>query len=142
MDYRDLNVYKSAFELGEWAGMFARSLRPPFDTTVGVQIIRSARSVTANIAEAWRKRIYPAHFVSKITDAEAEAAETQMWVEYAYSDGLIDAATCAKQVQAYDRILRQLVNLRRRHVAGTRGSDAPEPPGRGRAPRHSRRREH
>jgi four helix bundle protein len=47
------------------------------------QMRRSSRSVCANIAEAWRKRRYPNAFVSKLSDSEAEAAETQVWIEFA-----------------------------------------------------------
>ena len=54
------------------------------------QIRRSSRSVCANIAEAWRKRRYPNAFISKLSDAEAEAAETQVWLEFALRCGYID----------------------------------------------------
>ena len=103
--------------MGVWAGVFARQLTDRVDQRLGDQIVRSARSVPANIAEAWRKRMYPAHFVSKITDAEAEAAETQVWLEFAYYDGLIDSRLYTSHVQAYDKIITQLVNLRRTHKA-------------------------
>ena len=48
------------------------------------QIRRSSRSVCSNIAEAWRKRKYPAYFVSKLSDSDAEAAETQVWLDFAF----------------------------------------------------------
>ena len=51
------------------------------------RIRRSSRSVCANIAEAWRKRRYPAHFVSKLTDSDSEAAETQVWLDFALKCG-------------------------------------------------------
>ena len=54
------------------------------------QIRRASRSVTANIAEAWRKRRYPAAFISKINDAEGEAAETQTWLEYSVRCGYLN----------------------------------------------------
>ena len=47
------------------------------------QIRRSSRSVTANLSEAYKKRRYPKHFVSKLTDSDAENGETQTWLEYA-----------------------------------------------------------
>ena len=47
------------------------------------QIRRSSRSVCSNIAEAWRKRRYPAHFISKLSDADSEAAETEVWLRFA-----------------------------------------------------------
>jgi len=117
LDFRELRVYRASFKLGVWAGVFARALTDRVDQRLGDQIVRSARSVPANIAEAWRKRMYPAHFASKITDAEAEAAETQVWLEFAYYDGLIDSRLYTSHVQAYDKIISQLVNLRRTHNA-------------------------
>ncbi len=48
-------------------------------------IRRSSRSIGANIAEAWQKRIYIAHFVSKLTDSDGELAETQHWIDTAYA---------------------------------------------------------
>jgi len=117
LGFRDLDVYQEAFRLGVWAGSFARQLKNARDQRLGDQIIRSARSVPANIAEAWRKRMYPAHFAAKITDAEAEAAETQVWIDFAYSDGLIDSTLHASHRQAYEKILTQLTNLRRTHTS-------------------------
>jgi len=54
------------------------------------QIRRSSRSVSGNIAEAFRKRRYPKNFVSKLSDSEGEAAESQVWLDYAYSCKYID----------------------------------------------------
>ena len=51
------------------------------------QIRRSSRSVCANLAEAWRKRRYEGAFFSKLNDAEAEAAETEVWIEFAVNAG-------------------------------------------------------
>ena len=53
------------------------------------QIRRSSRSVTANIAEAYRKRRYPKHFISKLTDADAENSETQVWLQYSHDCGYL-----------------------------------------------------
>jgi four helix bundle protein len=60
------------------------------------QIRRSSRSVPANIAEAWRKRRYPAAFVSKLNDAEGESAETQTHLEIAKRCGYIDSASTSR----------------------------------------------
>jgi len=49
------------------------------------QIRRCSRAVCANIAEAWRKRRYPAHFVSKLSDADSEAAETEVWLDFGFN---------------------------------------------------------
>ncbi|MGQ0830023.1 MAG: four helix bundle protein [Bacteroidota bacterium] len=81
--YRDLNVFKKAFELSML--IFVESKKFPNDERFGLtsQIRRSSRSVSSNIGEGYRKRIYPAHFVSKCTDADMENTETQIWLDYA-----------------------------------------------------------
>jgi four helix bundle protein len=75
------------------------------------QIRRSSRSVCANIAEAWRKRRYPNAFVSKLSDAEAEAAETTVWLEMAVRCGYLNKARADALEQEYERILGKLVNM-------------------------------
>ncbi len=79
------------------------------------QVRRSSRSVSATIAEAWRKRRYAAAFVSKVTDAEAEAAETQVWLEYAVKCGYLKRSEAAPLYGAYNRIVATLVGMTR-HV--------------------------
>jgi four helix bundle protein len=54
------------------------------------QIRRSSRAVCSNLGEAYRKRIYEAHFISKVSDADMENTETQVWLEFAYSCHYID----------------------------------------------------
>ena len=65
----------------------------------------------ANIAEAWRKRRNPNAFISKLSDAEAEAAETQVWLEIAVRCGYLDQATSATIDQESEHILGKLVNM-------------------------------
>jgi four helix bundle protein len=75
------------------------------------QIRRSSRSVCANIAEAWRKRRYQAHFVSKLSDAESEAEETRVWLEFACRCGYLTTAQAEELDDLYDQILGQLVRM-------------------------------
>lgn len=75
------------------------------------QIRRSSRSVSGNIAEAFRKRKYPKSFVSKLTDSEGEAAETQVWLDYALECNYINAEIHAKLFDKYDHIISMLVNM-------------------------------
>src|ERR1700752_3048622 len=75
------------------------------------QIRRSSRSVCANLAEAWRKRRYEAAFVSKLSDAESEAAETQVWLEFAVSCEYLDAARARTLYRTYNEILRMIVGM-------------------------------
>jgi len=75
------------------------------------QIRRSARSVSGNIAEAFRKRKYPKSFVSKLTDAEGEAAETQVWLDYALECGYVETKMHIELFDKYDHIISMLVNM-------------------------------
>jgi four helix bundle protein len=75
------------------------------------QIRRSSRSVAANTAEAWRKRRYPAAFVSKLNDAEGEAAETQTHVEIALRCGYVPKTTFDNINDELEQILGMLVTM-------------------------------
>ena len=75
------------------------------------QIRRSSRSVCANIAEAWRKRRYKAAFIAKMSDAESEAAETQVWLEFATRCNYMKAPLVSEIESAYDQIIGQIVKM-------------------------------
>jgi four helix bundle protein len=83
LSFKDLRVYKLAFELQQ--EIFGISKRFPAEERYALtdQIRRASRSIGANLAEAWQKRRYIAHFVSKLTDADGEQAETQHWLNTA-----------------------------------------------------------
>ena len=75
------------------------------------QIRRSSRSVCTNVAEAWRKRKYEAHFTSKLSDSAAEGDETRVWLEISLASEYIDGPTYEDVDQRYDAILGQLVKM-------------------------------
>ena len=75
------------------------------------QIRRSSRSVCANIAEAWRKRRYEAAFISKLSDAESEAAETQAWLELSVKCGYLNREAGLELFDTYDGIIARLVKM-------------------------------
>ncbi len=85
----DLEVYKRAFAAAMRIFELSKGFPPEERYSLTDQMRRSSRSVCANIAEAWRKRRYPAHWVSKLSDSEAEAAETQTWLEFAVECGYL-----------------------------------------------------
>jgi len=87
--FRELRVYQTAFDAA--MDIFELSKQWPKEERYSLtdQIRRSSRSVCEQIAEAWRKRRYCAHFRSKLTDADSEAAETQSWLEFAFKCGYI-----------------------------------------------------
>lgn len=82
-NYTELKVYQLAFTSA--MRIYELSKKWPTEEKYSLtdQIRRSSRSVCGNIAEAWRKRRYPAHFVSKLSDADTEAAETEVWLDFA-----------------------------------------------------------
>jgi four helix bundle protein len=83
MDFKKLIAYQKAFDLA--MSIFEISKSFPREETYSLtdQIRRSSRSVNANISEAYRKRIYPKHFISKLTDADGENSETNTWLDFA-----------------------------------------------------------
>ncbi|WP_225875324.1 four helix bundle protein [[Limnothrix rosea] IAM M-220] len=107
--FKELRVWQNAMD-GAMV-IFARSKLFPSEEKFSLtdQIRRSSRSVAANLAEAWRKRRYPAAFVSKLSDSEAEAAETQTWVELARRCGYLSDEEAKDLDSRYEQILGQLV---------------------------------
>src|SRR4030066_2076980 len=81
--FRDLEVYQKAFRAAMRIYEITKSFPIEERYSLVDQIRRSSRAVCANLAEAWRKRKYKAAFVAKLSDAESEAAETQVWIEFA-----------------------------------------------------------
>src|SRR5437879_13508829 len=106
-----LDVFKLAREGAK--RFFELSKRFPKEETYSLtdQGRRSSRSVGAQIAEAWRRRKYEAVFVNKLNEAEGEAAETQVWLEYAVRCGYVSTKVGRKLHRAYDGILGKLVNM-------------------------------
>ena len=81
--FKELRVYKLAFEVQQ--EIFEASKRFPMEERYALtdQVRRASRSIGANISEAWQKRRYLAHFISKLTDADGEQAESQHWLDTA-----------------------------------------------------------
>ena len=84
MDFKKLIAYQKSFDLA--MSIFEISKSFPKEETYSLtdQIRRSSRSVPSNIAEAYRKRRYPKHFISKLTDADGENSETNTWLDFAH----------------------------------------------------------
>jgi four helix bundle protein len=109
--FRELDVYTMAMEAA--MGIFELTKRFPVEERYSMtdQMRRSSRSVCANIAEAWRKRRYANAFVAKRSDAEAEAAETEVWLEMAVRCRYLDPTKAADLEQQYEHILGKLVTM-------------------------------
>ena len=90
MDFKKLIAYQKSFDLA--MSIFEVSKSFPKEETYSLtdQIRRSSRSVPANIAESYRKRKYPKHFISKLTDADGENSETNTWLDFALACNYIN----------------------------------------------------
>ncbi len=88
--FRDLEIYKLSREVGKEIFILTKKFPPEEKYSLTDQIRKSSRSVGAQIAEAWGKRRYEMHFISKLTDADAEQFETQHWLEVSVECNYID----------------------------------------------------
>jgi len=82
ISFRELTAYKKAFELAMDIFQLTKNFPSDEKFSLTSQIRRSSRSVCSNISEAYRKRIYRAHFISKTSDADMENSETQVWLDF------------------------------------------------------------
>ena len=109
--FRELRVYQNAMDAAMRVFELTKDFPMEERFSMVDQIRRSSRSVCANLAEAWRKRRYKAAFVAKLSDAESEACETQVWVEFARRCDYLDESTCEDLDNTYDQIIGQLVKM-------------------------------
>lgn len=107
--FKELRVWQNAMDAA--MRVYELSKRFPAEERYSMtdQIRRSSRSVPSNVAEAWRKRRYEAAFVSKLNDAEGEAAETQTWIELALRCRFLSKTEAEDLDHRYEQILGQLV---------------------------------
>jgi len=89
---KELKVYKAAYELAMEIFELSKTWPPEERYSLTDQIRRSSRSVCSNIREAWAKRRYEAHFVSKLTDVDGENSETDTWLNFARDCGYLSIA--------------------------------------------------
>jgi four helix bundle protein len=109
--HRDLDVYRRAMDVA--MRVFEATRTFPKEETYSLidQVRRSSRSVCANLAEAWRKRRYELVFVSKLSDAETEAAETQVWIEFAVKCGYLPRDKGAELYKDCDAVIATIVGM-------------------------------
>ena len=110
--HTELEVYQKAFAAAMKIFEFSKSFPLEEKYSLTDQVRRSSRSVCANQAEAWRKRTYSAHFASKLNDSEAEAAETQTWIQFAVECGYMARETASELYREYESIIAMLVSMR------------------------------
>ncbi len=104
MHFKDLIVYQKAFNLAMEIFEISKSFPKEELYSLTDQIRRSSRSVCGNIAEAYRKRQYPKHFASKLSDSDGENSETLVWLEFAFACKYIDVDVHQKLTSQNDEI--------------------------------------
>ncbi len=107
--HTDLEVYRLAFDAAMEIFELSKCFSVAERYALTDQVRRSSRPVCANLAEAWRKRRYQAAFVAKLSDSEAEAAETQTWLEFAVKCNYLPPDKAKSIYHAYNQILAKLV---------------------------------
>lgn len=107
--YRDLKAFQLSYQLAmEIFFNETKSFPKEEKYSLSDQIRRSSRSIPANIAEAWKKRIYPKMFVSKIIDAAGEAGETEVWLDFAKDCNYLNLEHYESLMNGYDEMNRML----------------------------------
>jgi len=108
----ELDVFRKAFEIATALTDVSRKFPREEMYSLTDQMRKAARSVCSNLAEAWRKRCYEAAFASKLNDAEAEAAETHVWIQFAVKCQYMERELANKYFRACDEVIRILVSMR------------------------------
>ena len=104
--FRELDVYKLSRGLASEIFQISKSFPKAETYSLIDQIRRSSRSIGAQIAEAWAKRRYEKHFISKLTDADGEQQETQHWLETALDCSYIDETTLKYLLKNMNRLVK------------------------------------
>lgn len=105
--FRDLDVYQKAKSVAKVIFEVTQSFPKEEMYSLTDQVRRSSRSIGAQIAEAWAKRRYKKHFVSKLTDADGEQQETQHWIDTAQDCGYLEQV----QVEKLEKTLSEIGNM-------------------------------
>ena len=109
--FKDLIVYQKAFRLAMQIFEITKDFPKIEQFSLTDQIRRSSRSVCVNIGETWRRRMYPAHFVSKLTDADAEATETIIWLDFSLECKYLEPVIHKKVFAGYEEIGKMLGSM-------------------------------
>ena len=109
--FRDLEVYKLARQLSQEVFVMTKTFPKEETYSLTDQIRRSSRSIGAQIAEAWAKRRYEKHFISKLTDADGEQQETQHWLETAYDCEYLTLERMNELLKQYESIGKMIGSM-------------------------------
>lgn len=109
--FKDLIVYQKAYKLSIEIFYLTRSFPKEERYSLTDQIRRSSRSIAANIAEAWSKKIWPKHFVSKLSDSLGEEYETEVWLDYCKDCGYINEKSYSEMKKQYNEVRKILISI-------------------------------
>jgi four helix bundle protein len=107
-DFTELEVYQNCRELARELFQVTKAFPREEKYALTAQLRRASRSIGAQIAEAWGKRLYPRHFLSKLSDADAEQLETRHWIGVAEDCGYLSKEQAADFVQEFSTLGRML----------------------------------
>ena len=124
--FKELRAYQEAVRLQEM--VFEESKLWPKEELYALtsQIRRSSRAIGAAMAEAWAKRRYPAHFLSKMTDADAELQESQHWIDTAYDSGYLSVESKESFILLSKEIGKLIGGMMAKHKSFCRSSTPAE----------------
>ena len=109
--HKELIVFKTSFDLALQIHQLSKRFPQEEIYSLTDQVRRSSRSVSTNIAEAFRKRRYPKSFIAKLSDSEGEAAETQVWLSFAFAFGYLDEMKMQELDEQYEQLERQIITM-------------------------------
>lgn len=110
-DFRDLKVYKLSYKLAMEIFHITKKFPKEERYSLTDQIRRSSRSVTTNISESYRKRRYPKHFISKLSDSDAELAETLTWLDFSKDCEYINSEEHTYFINEYEEVGKMLGSM-------------------------------
>ena len=110
-EHRDLRVFQLSYKLAMEIFHLSRAFPQEEIYSLTDQIRRSSRSVAANLAEGFRKRRYPNILVNKLTDCDAEASETQVWIDFALDCGYLSKENHDRLTEGYEEVGRMLYGM-------------------------------
>jgi four helix bundle protein len=111
LSFKELNVYQLAFELQQEIFKISKSFPADERFSLTDQVRRSSRAIGANISEAWQKRRYITHFISKLTNADGEQAENQHWIGTAKACAYISEQAHTELLEKCTRIGQMLGSM-------------------------------
>jgi len=109
--YKDLKVFKLSYKLAMDIFELTKTFPKEEKYSLVDQMRRSSRSVPTNVAEAWKKRLYPKMFISKAIDAAGEAGETEVWLDFSRDARYMTIEKYADLISGYDEVNRMLYGM-------------------------------